>query len=127
MGALAAHVVELPRWITVVMTYQSFDLSDADKTTPRTTSTAQLLSQFDENVRDARALLMGAIDETLREPWTLTRGKDDLFTMPRIVVMRNLVLNHLIHHRGQLTIYLRMHDVSIPALYGPSVDEGSFG
>ena len=126
MGELATHIVELPRWISVVMTYESFDLSsEAAAPRPSGTSTAQLLSRFDTNVRDARAQLAGAVDGTLCEPWTLTRSKHDLFTMPRIVMMRHLVLNHLIHHRGQLTVYLRMHDIAVPALYGPSADEGS--
>ena len=127
MGELAAHVVDLPRWITVVMTCQSFDLSsELVETRPRATSTVQLLGQFEDNVGHARAQLVGAIDGTLCEAWTLKRGTHDLFTMPRIVMMRHLVLNHLVHHRGQLTVYLRMHDVPIPALYGPSADEGSF-
>ena len=126
MGELAAHVADLPRWISVVMTCQSFDLSTRDDDPrPRPTSTAQLVGQFDDNVTDARARLVGAVDGMLCEPWTLRRGKHDLFTMPRIVMMRHLVLNHLVHHRGQLTVYLRMHDVPIPALYGPSADEGS--
>ena len=126
MGELAAHIADLPRWIAVVMTCQSFDLSSqADETRPPGTSTAQLLSRFDANVQEARARLVGAIDGTLCEPWTLTRGTHDLLTMPRIVMMRHLVLNHLIHHRGQLTVYLRMHDIPVPALYGPSADEGS--
>ena len=123
MGDLAAHIADLPRWIAVVMTCQSFDLSsDADERQPRGTSTAQLLSRFDANVREGRAKLVGAADDTLCEPWTLTRGKHDLFTMPRIVMMRHLVLSHLVHHRGQLTVYLRMHDIPVPALYGPSAE-----
>ena len=124
MGELAAHIVDLPRWVTVVMTCQSFDLSaDADEMRPRGTSTVQLLSRFDATVREARARLVGAVDGTLCEPWTLTRGKHDLFTMPRIVMMRHLVLNHLVHHRGQLTVYLHMHDIPVPALYGTSADD----
>ena len=126
MGELAAHVADLPRWIAIVMTSRTFDLSsEIEPTRPRATS-AQLLSQFDDNEQAGRAQLVGAADGILCEPWTLTRGKQDLFTMPRVVAMRHLVLNHLVHHRGQLTVYLRMQDIPIPALYGPSADEGSF-
>ena len=104
-----------------------FDLSsEVEPARPRATSTAQLLSQFDDNEQAARVQLVGAADDILSEPWTLTRGKQDLFTMPRVVAMRHLVLNHLVHHRGQLTVYLRMQNIPIPALYGPSADEGSF-
>ena len=127
MGELAGHVADLPRWIAVVMTCQSCDLpSEGDEMRRRGKSTAQLLSRFDANVREARAQLVGAVDRTLCEPWTLTRGKQDLFTMPKIVMMRHLVLNHLVHHRGQLTVYLQMHDIPVPALYGPSGDEGPY-
>ena len=123
MGELGSHIADLPRWIAVVMTCQSFDLSsEADEMRPRGTSTAQLLSRFDANVQESRAQLVGADDRTLCEPWTLARGAHDLFTMPRIVMMRHLVLNHLVHHRGQLTVYLQMHDVPVPSLYGTSED-----
>lgn len=125
MAELAAHIADIPQWIAVIMTCQSFDLSShANEIRPRETSTAQLLNRFDANVQEARAWLVGASDRTLCEPWTLTRGAHDLFTLPRIVMMRHLILNHLIHHRGQLTVYLHMHDILVPALYGPSADEG---
>ena len=127
MGELAVHVADLPRWITIVMTCHTFDLtSEKAPSRRRSTSTAQLLSQFDDNGQAARDRLVGATDGILCEPWTLTRGERDLFTMPRVVAMRHLVLNHLVHHRGQLTVYLRMQNIPIPALYGPSADEGSF-
>ena len=126
MGALGSHIVDIPRWIAIVMTCQSFDLSsEADKTRPRETPTEQLLSRFDTNVREARSQLVGANDGTLCEPSTVTRGNNDLFTMPKIVMIRHLVLNHLVHHRGQLTIYLQMQDIQVPSLYGPSEDQST--
>ncbi len=126
MGDLGNHIVDIPRWIAVVMTCQSFNLpSEADKTRPRGMSTEQLLSRFDANVREARSQLVGADDGTLCEPSTLTRGNNDLFTMPKIVMLRHLVLNHLVHHRGQLTIYLQMQDIQVPSLYGTSEDRGT--
>ena len=126
LGGLAAHLANLPAWTGNVMNQAWFDLAASpDDTTPPPANTAELLSRFDENVRAARALLVDRIDGELNEPWTLKRGKQDLFTLPRIGILRYFVLNHLIHHRGQLSVYLRLHDVPIPAIYGPSADEGS--
>ena len=107
------------------MNHAWFDLAESlDEAKSPAANTAELLSRFDENVRAARALLVNRIDDELKEPWTLKRGKQDLFTLPRIGILRYFVLNHLIHHRGQLSIYLRLHDVPIPAIYEPSTDEG---
>jgi len=125
LGGLAAHLVNLPAWIGNVMNHAWFDLAESlDEAKSPAANTAELLSRFDENVRAARALLVNRIDDELNEPWTLKRGKQDLFTLPRIGILRYFVLNHLIHHRGQLSIYLRLHDVPIPAIYEPSTDEG---
>ena len=125
LGELAAHVADLPRWTVNVMNQNSFDLAAEGRiSTPAPTSTVELLALFDRNVTNARALLPGTIDGTLVKPWTLKRGKQELFRLPKIAMLRYLVLNHLIHHRGQLSVYLRLQDVAIPAIYGPSADEG---
>jgi uncharacterized damage-inducible protein DinB len=88
------------------------------------TSRKQLLDIFDKNVAEARAALSKASDEELMKTWTLMNGGKTFFAMPRITVLRSMILNHLIHHRGQLSVYLRMNQVPIPSIYGPSGDEG---
>ena len=88
------------------------------------TSTEDLVMRFDRNVSSARGSLVDAIDDILSSPWTLRQGTHDLFRLPRIGALRYFVFNHLVHHRGQLSVYLRMQGVSIPAIYGPSADVG---
>ena len=78
---------------------------------------------FDLNVAKARSALHGRTDAELMAPWTLTSQGKELFTMPKASVLRTFVLNHLVHHRGQLTVYLRLHDIALPSIYGPSGDE----
>jgi len=93
-------------------------------TTPAFESSARLLAFFDENVANARELLAGASDETLMGTWTLKNGGETVFSIPRVAVLRTFVMNHLIHHRGQLTVYCRLRNVPLPSIYGPSADEG---
>jgi uncharacterized damage-inducible protein DinB len=90
------------------------------------TNRAELLALFDKNVATGRAALAQAGDDQMMKPWTLLAGGNKIFTMPKAAVLRNFVMNHLIHHRAQLTVYLRLNDVLVPALYGPSADEESF-
>jgi len=80
----------------------------------------------DKNAADGRVALAKATDKQLLGPWTLLAGGQKVFTMPRIAVLRSFVMNHLIHHRAQLTVYLRLNNIPVPALYGPSADEGKF-
>ena len=126
LGELASHLVELPRWVDHVMTRDGFDLtSDGDQTEvgrPASNSTEQLVTRFDDSVARARTRLVDTIDGSLSAPWTLSRGKQELFRLPKIGVLRYFVLNHLVHHRGQLTVYLRIQGVPIPAIYGPAAD-----
>jgi uncharacterized damage-inducible protein DinB len=88
------------------------------------TSRKQLLELFDKNVAAAKAAISKASDEELYRTWTLLNGGKTFFAMPRIQVLRSMILNHMIHHRGQLSVYLRMNQVPIPSIYGPSGDEG---
>ena len=88
-------------------------------------SRQQLLDIFDKNVAGARAAISKASDEELYKTWTLMNGGKTFFSMPRIQVLRSMILNHIIHHRGQLSVYLRMNQVPVPSVYGPSGDEGS--
>jgi uncharacterized damage-inducible protein DinB len=82
-----------------------------------------VLAMFDSNVAAARAALAGRTDGELMAPWTLKKQGQEIFTMPKIAVVRTFALNHLVHHRGQMTVYLRLRDVALPSIYGPSADE----
>ena len=123
LGELASHVAELASWGSFTFETEVLDFADFDYRTPRHASRAELLAVFDRNVAGSRAALEAADDATALAPWTLRNGEQVFFTMPRIAVMRSMVLNHIVHHRAQLTVYLRLLDVPVPGLYGPSADE----
>ena len=86
-------------------------------------STAELLEELDRNVAAGRAAIAGASDEHLAQPWSLVFNGQTIFTMPRAAVLRSVVMNHVIHHRGQLSVYLRLNDMAVPGMYGPSADD----
>lgn len=127
LGRLATHVAELTGWVPATLESESFDFAQrpgAPPFQPKTAaSRAELLDLFDKNVAAARAAIGGASDAQLMVPWTLLDGGKTVFSMPRVAVLRSMVMNHTIHHRGQLAVYLRLNDVPVPALYGPSADE----
>ncbi len=124
LGQLAQHVATIPRWGTVTMSQSDFDLA-ADERPPALTTRAELLSIFDQHVKDARAALVSKGDGELMAPWALKRAGTTIFSMPKASVWRSFVMSHMIHHRAQLGVYLRMHDIPLPSVYGPSADEGS--
>lgn len=124
LGELAQHVATLPLWGTVTLTQTELDLA-AQPPLPPLATRAELLDAFDQRVREARAALADKGDGELMAPWALKRESHTIFEMPRAGVWRGFVLSHLIHHRGQLSVYLRMQDVPLPSIYGPSADEGS--
>lgn len=124
LGRLAEHLAEMPLWATMTMTQSELDMATprpADYRRPETR--AGVLAMFDANLKAGRGNLAGKIDGELMAPWKLKAGGKEVFTMPKIAVMRNFVLNHMIHHRGQFTVYLRMLGVPVPSIYGPSGDE----
>jgi uncharacterized damage-inducible protein DinB len=125
LGTLVTHLANLASWGQTTLGQSELDLA----TTPpaaAATSRQQLLETFDRNVAVTRAALAGISDAELMAPWALKREGKTMFSMPKAAVWRSFVLNHVIHHRGQLTVYLRMHDVPLPSIYGPSADEGAF-
>ncbi len=91
-------------------------------TPPRFTTTVALLETFDDHVKQAREAISGTADGDLMTPWSLKRGGHTIFTMPRVAVLRSVMMNHMIHHRGQLSVYLRLNDVPLPSIYGPTAD-----
>jgi len=122
MGRLAAHVAEMPGWGVFTMNMDSLDL--AGNFTPFIPKTrAELLAGFDKNIKEARAAIAAGSDAAFMQPWSLKMGDQVLFTMPRIAVVRSMVMNHVIHHRGQLSVYYRLNGVPVPGMYGPSADE----
>jgi uncharacterized damage-inducible protein DinB len=126
MGWLAAHIAEIPSWTGPVLEQDSLDMNPpGEKRTPdpAPTSTAQVLAKFDENLAKARAVIEKTTDETFAQPWSLLNGGQALFTLPKAAVLRSFILSHLIHHRAHLGIYLRLNDIPVPAMYGPSADE----
>ena len=118
---LATHVANLPSWGAVTLSQSEFDVAAHRNTAA--TSRADLLARFDANIAETRAALVGKIDPEMMASWTLKHNGQTLFTMPKATVWRSFMLNHLIHHRGQLSVYLRLNDVPVPAMYGPSADE----
>jgi uncharacterized damage-inducible protein DinB len=125
LGQLAAHVATIPMWGSVTVSQPEFDLATNPPRPPMATR-AEILAAFDRFVRETRAALVGRSDPELMAPWALRNGKETVFSMPKVAVWRSFVMSHLIHHRGQLSVYLRMQDVALPGIYGPSADEPAF-
>ena len=129
LGGLATHLANIPSWTKNTFEQDELDLAPSGAPPLRlepVKSRAELLAAFDKNVTSARAALEKASDEDWQGKWSLLHGGKAIFTMPRTAVMRGFVMNHLIHHRAQLGVYLRLLDVPVPSIYGPSADEGSF-
>lgn len=125
LGQLATHIANLPTWMTTTLTSAELDLTGTG-TIAALPSRRDAVAAFDANTAAARAALAGRTDPELLATWSLKRDGRTLFTMPKTAVLRFFVLNHLIHHRAQLGVYLRLLDVPLPALYGPSADEAPF-
>ncbi len=129
MGWLATHLANLPSWAALTIAQDSLDLAPGGVQAvpaPPAKSRKELLETFDKNVAQARAAIAGAGDEHLLKPWTLLKAGVTVLQMPRIAVLRSFVMNHSIHHRAQLGVYLRLNNLPVPSIYGPSADEGSF-
>lgn len=124
LGRLATFLAMLPSWFRITLAQDSLDLTvgPQDALPPRV-SRETVLDQFDRNAAAGREALARVSDERLQMPWTLRSASRELFTRPRHAVLRGAVLNHLIHHRAQLALYLRLLELPVPAIYGPSADE----
>lgn len=125
LGRLATHVASLPAWASHILSAPDFDLLAAEAAGAVEDATiASILARFEAGVAEARQALRGSTDARLVETWTLRREGEIVLTLPRIVVLRTEALYHLSHHRGQLSVYLRLLDVPLPPIYGPTADEG---
>ncbi len=126
IGWNANHLAEIPGWVEMTLTRSSLDIAPPGGQpyqSPRRTKRQEILDVFDKNVAAARQAIAAAKDETMAQPWSLLKAGQTLFTMPRAAVIRSFVLNHLIHHRAILCVYLRLNDIPVPGMYGPSGDE----
>lgn len=123
LGRLATHLATINHWTEAILGQDSFDVKNSPPA-PELKSRADLLGAFDKNTSAARKAIAGASDEQLMKPWSLLAGGKAIFTQPRIGVLRGFIMNHTIHHRAQLGVYLRLNDVAVPSIYGPSADEG---
>ena len=126
MGALALHIAMMADWGADTLKKDDFDVAPADGAAyemPAAKNTEEVLALFDKAVVKFQDALSSTEDEAMMKQWSLLSGGKPIFTMPRAAVVRSMILNHLVHHRGQLCVYLRMNGVPVPALYGPSADE----
>ena len=125
LGDLAAHIARLPMWGRYTLQQDELDLGlpeNASLARAGFTTTPELVQRFDQNVRETREVLARTPDAAMGKTWTLKNQGNVIFSMPRAAVLRGFVLSHLIHHRGQLSVYLRLRDVPLPSLYGPTAD-----
>ena len=126
MGGLATHIANMLGWAKITIEQDSFDYAPPGSELYHEEpikSRAELLAKYDEALAATRAALAAVSDEAMMTDWSLLAGGKVVFTMPRVACLRSMIFSHLIHHRAQLCVYLRMNDVPVPALYGPSADE----
>ena len=126
---LATHLATLPSWTLITLKQDTFDVMPVGAPPYKqelAKTTAELVEWFVKNTADARAAIAEASDEEFGKTWTMLKGGEKMFSMPKGICLRSFVMNHGIFHRGQLAVYLRLIDVPVPAIYGPSADEGTF-
>ncbi|HEX8736900.1 MAG TPA: DinB family protein [Pyrinomonadaceae bacterium] len=126
LGRLATHVAEIPQWTRAITTQDELDFAKSDYQPSTLGGAPELVEAFDKAVTDSIELLQNASDADLMRSWQLRNGEKIIMEMPKAMVVRSMVLNHLIHHRGQLSVYLRLNDVALPSVYGPTADEQIF-
>ena len=124
LGCLATHLATINHWAEAIFGQESFDVSTAPRQ-DELKSRAEVLAAFDKNTATARKAIADSTDAHFMKPWTLMAGSHTVLTLPRVAVVRSFLLNHNIHHRAQLGVYLRLNDVAVPSIYGPSADEGN--
>ena len=123
-GRLAVHCAEMFGWTKETCKQDVLDFATMDFTPFEPKTNEELLAFFDDHIAKAKAILAETSDETFFTDWTMRNGEQVYMTMPKVAVMRSFVMNHIIHHRGQLSVYLRLNDIPVPSIYGPSADEG---
>ncbi len=125
LGRLATHIAELPGWVSVTLDQDELDWATFDYKPVIAKSTEDLLKILDDNVAKAEESLNNAADAKFAENWTMRNGEQVYFTLPKGEILRTAAYSHLYHHRGQLSVYLRLLNVPLPGIYGPTADEGN--
>jgi uncharacterized damage-inducible protein DinB len=123
IGLLAIHVAQIPSWASRALASSEFDMTTMKREVPEIKTADDLVKISEDNIRKAVEDLQNASDEAMMAMWTFRRGDHVIFSLPRAAVIRSMAMNHLIHHRGQLSVYLRLLDIPVPGMYGPSADE----
>lgn len=126
LGYMAVHLARLASLVNRIVEGDEMDVGKASASgwkMPEFESAAATVAMFDEVVKSARAAIASASDSEMMKPWSLKNNGETRFTLPKVAALRTMVFNHMIHHRGQLTVYLRLNDVPLPSLYGPTADE----
>ncbi len=126
LGQLAMHVATLPQQLSDFLAGDTLDFSAAAVAPPSAASHSALIAAFNESIAYAQRYLESLSDERAMATWTLKNGETPLFSAPRVGVLRSFLFNHWYHHRGQLVVYLRLLDVPVPSVYGPTADENPF-
>jgi len=121
--ALASHITEMVGWAEAILNQDELDFDPATYKPYHATSVADLLKTFDDNVAKGKQALTGATDDMLSQPWSFKIMGRVRFERPKAAVLRDVAFSHIIHHRGQLSVYLRLLNVPVPGSYGPSADE----
>src|SRR5271167_4117961 len=126
LGQLAIHIATIPGALATLAQGDGLDVSQAQFVPPQPKSLQEIQAAFEDSVRNSETVLTAMTDEAAQGNWRLRRGDKEIFTQPRAGVLRSIMLNHWYHHRGQLSVYLRLLDVPVPVVYGPSADENPF-
>jgi uncharacterized damage-inducible protein DinB len=124
LGELALHVASVPGAVAALASQSRIQAPEFTDPSPK--SASELIPALDESLAKAKSLLGGMDDATLNGMWQMMRGEREIFAIPRVALLRSIMLNHWYHHRGQLSVYLRELDVAVPSIYGPSADENPF-
>ena len=122
MGQLAIHVADMFTWYSATLETDEMDFAKGYEQ-PKPENAEQLVALFDKNLAAAKESLKNASAENFGNSWRLRNGEQIFFEMPKTAVLRTFVVNHIVHHRGQLAVYLRLNDIPVPSVYGPSADE----
>jgi uncharacterized damage-inducible protein DinB len=126
IGWVTNHLADIPAWVDMTISHDSLDVEPVagqPYKSPNEQTMEEIVALFEKNVEQARTLLENVEDAALHEPWQLLKQGEEVLTMPRIAVLRTWVLSHTIHHRAHLCVYLRVNNIPVPGLYGPSADE----